>query len=206
VDTTPDLRLQSLRNGLRRVDAVLYTHAHADHLYGLDDLRRFNHISGRPMPIYANEETLGEIRTRFGYVFEPPKAKGGGLPDLRLWQIGGRFCIADHEIDPVPVLHGPRMILGFRFGALAYLTDCSAIPESSFAQLHDLEILVLDMLRRKPHSTHFSFDQAVDVARRIGARRTLFTHIAHDLGRHEETCAELPAGMALAYDGLTLEL
>jgi phosphoribosyl 1,2-cyclic phosphate phosphodiesterase len=203
VDTTPDLRAQALREDLRRVDAVLYTHGHADHLFGLDDLRRFNMLSGRPMPAYASADTLAEIRQRFGYVFAGVRTQGGGLPELRLWTIGGPFCIDGQEIVPVPILHGRREILGFRIGGLGYLTDCSAIPDASLARLEGLDVLVLDALRRRPHSTHFSLDEAVAMAARIGARRTFFTHMAHDLG-HAETCASLPPGMTLAYDGLAL--
>ncbi len=205
VDTPPDLRTQALRYGLRRVDAILYTHAHADHLFGLDDVRRFNAVNGGPMPVYARADTLAEIRQRFGYVFGGGRAPGGGLPELRLWTIGGRFCIGSQEIVPVPIMHGAREILGFRFGPFAYLTDCSGIPESSLKLLIGLDTLVLDALRRRPHPTHFSLDQAVAMAARIGARQTYLTHIAHDLG-HAETSAALPPAVALAYDGLTLRL
>lgn len=205
VDTTPDLRTQALRHGVRRVDAILYTHAHADHLFGLDDVRRFNAVNGGAMPIYAREDTLAEIRQRFGYVFGGGRAPGGGLPELRLWTIGGRFCVGGQEVVPVPIMHGAREILGFRFGPLAYLTDCSGIPEASLKLLIGLDTLVLDALRRRPHPTHFSVSQAVAMAARIKARQTYFTHIAHDLG-HEETSATLPPGVALAYDGLVLQL
>jgi phosphoribosyl 1,2-cyclic phosphate phosphodiesterase len=205
VDTTPDLRTQALRERLRRVDAILYTHAHADHLFGLDDVRRFNAVSGHAMPIFANADTIAEIRQRFGYVFAGGRPPGGGLPELRLWTIGGRLCIGRQEIVPVPILHGRREILGFRFGSCAYLTDCSGIPDASRALLEGLDVLVLDALRRRPHPTHFSLDEAVAMAIRIGARQTYFTHIAHDLG-HAETCAGLPPGIALAYDGLALSV
>lgn len=205
VDTTPDLRMQALRCGLRRVDAILYTHAHADHVFGLDDVRRFNAINGSPMPVYAAAGTVDEIRARFGYAFSTAKPEAGGRPQLSLWNLGGRFCFGREEIVPVPIMHGRDGILGFRLGGLGYLTDCSGIPESSMALLEGLEVLVLDALRRRPHPTHFSVDQAVEMAGRIGARATYFTHICHDLG-HAETCAALPPGMALAYDGLTLEL
>jgi phosphoribosyl 1,2-cyclic phosphate phosphodiesterase len=204
VDTTPDLRSQALRAGLRRVDAILYTHGHADHVFGLDDVRRFNAVSGQPMPAYGSRETVEEIRRRFEYVFTG-RQPHMGLPDLRLWTIGGRFCLGGQEIVPVPIFHGSRLILGYRFGAFAYLTDCSGIPEASMALLAGLDVLVLDALRRRPHRTHLSIDEAVDAATRIGARQTFFTHMAHDLG-HAETCAGLPPAMALAYDGLALEV
>jgi len=205
VDTTPDLRTQALERRLRRVDAVLYTHSHADHLAGLDELRRFNAICGGPIPVYGDVPTLTDVRRIFDYVFDDSGPRGGGVPSLRLWTIGGPFCVGRLEVVPVPIFHGQRMILGFRFGPLAYLTDCSAIPESSFDLLHGLDVLVLDALRRRPHPTHLTVDGAVALARRIGAGKTYFTHIAHDLG-HAETSSSLPAGMALAYDGLTLTL
>jgi phosphoribosyl 1,2-cyclic phosphate phosphodiesterase len=205
VDTPPDLRTQALTHGLRRIDAILYTHSHADHIAGLDDVRRFNAINRGPMPIYGDPATVREIRLRFGYAFDPASATGGGLPDLRLWTIGGPFCVRQLEVTPVPILHGRRPILGFRFGGFAYLTDCSEIPPASRALLTGLDVLVLDALRRRPHPTHFSLGEAVAVAAEIGARQTYFTHIAHDLG-HAETCAGLPPAMTLAYDGLRLEM
>jgi phosphoribosyl 1,2-cyclic phosphate phosphodiesterase len=205
VDTTPDLRLQALREDIRRVDAVLYTHAHADHLMGLDEVRRFNVLSRQPMPIYGDEPTLASVRRTFGYVFESDAPKGGGVPDLRLWTIGGPFVIGRQEVVPVPLQHGGWVILGFRLGDFAYLTDCNGVPESSLARLEGVRCLVLDALRHRPHPTHFTLAEAVEMARRIGADRTFFTHMAHDLG-HAETCAALPAGMTLAHDGLALEV
>jgi phosphoribosyl 1,2-cyclic phosphate phosphodiesterase len=205
VDTTPDLRSQALRQGVTRVDAILFTHSHADHVMGLDEVRRFNVLSRQPMPIYADRKTLADLRRTFGYVFESDAPKGGGVPDLRLWPIGGRFSLGRQEVVPVPVRHGPWQVLGFRMGTFAYLTDCNGVPDASLALLGGLDVLVLDALRHKPHPTHFTLAEAVDMAGRIGARRTYFTHIAHDLG-HEVTCASLPTGMALAYDGLRLNV
>jgi phosphoribosyl 1,2-cyclic phosphate phosphodiesterase len=205
VDTSPDLRMQALRHRIRRVDAILYTHSHADHIAGLDDVRRFNAVSGEPMPLFADEPTLDELRVRFGYVFNPHTARGGGLPNLRLWRIGGPFCVGPVHVVPVPIMHGDRQILGYRFGSFAYLTDCSAIPAASFALLTGLRVLAVDALRWKPHATHFSVAQAIAAAEQIGAPQTYFIHIAHDLG-HAATSAMLPPSMALAYDGLTVEL
>jgi phosphoribosyl 1,2-cyclic phosphate phosphodiesterase len=205
VDTTPELRVQALTYGLRRVDAVLYTHSHADHVAGFDDLRRFNTINGTPMPIYADRSTVHDLRRMFGYVFDPDTPVAGGIPEVRLWTLGGAFCFGGQEVVPVPIMHGTRPIFGFRFGRFAYLTDCSEVPASSAALLRDLDVLVLDAVRHQPHPTHFTLEQATTVARQICARQTYFTHISHDLG-YAETMASLPAGMALAYDGLTLEL
>ena len=205
VDTTPDLRTQALRYDVRQVDAILFTHAHADHVMGLDEVRRYNALARRPMPVYGDAPTLQALRRTFSYVFDPDAPKGGGVPDIRLWTIGGRFSIGRQEIVPVPLRHGPWTILGFRFGRFAYLTDCNGIPEASFGLLDGIDSVVLDALRRRPHPTHFTVDEAVAVARQIGARRTYFTHIAHDLG-HAATCASLPEGMALAHDGLVLDL
>jgi phosphoribosyl 1,2-cyclic phosphate phosphodiesterase len=201
VDTTPDLRAQALRFDVRRVDAVLFTHAHADHIMGLDEVRRYNVLTRQPMPVYADAPTLASLRRTFAYAFESDAPKGGGVPDLRMWTIGGAFCVGRQEVLPVPVQHGSWEILGFRLGRFAYLTDCNGIPARSLALLEDLDCLVLDALRHRPHPTHFTLEEAVTMARRIGARRTWFTHIAHDLG-HEITCASLPDGMALAHDGL----
>lgn len=205
VDTTPDLRTQALRYDLRKVDAVLFTHAHADHIMGLDEVRRYNHMTRQAMPVYGSEETLRDIRRLFSYAFDPAAPRGGGVPHLDLITIDGPFTLGQQQVVPVPVLHGQWNVLGYRFGSFAYLTDCSKVPETSLALLEDLDVLVIDALRHKPHPTHFTLAQAIQMARRIGARQTYFTHIAHDLG-HAETSATLLPGMALAYDGLTLTL
>lgn len=205
VDTTPDLRAQALRHDVRRVDAILFTHAHADHVMGLDEVRRYNMMTRQPMPVYGDASTLANLRRTFAYIFDSDAPKGGGVPDLRLWTLAGRFSIGRQEVVPIPLQHGPWRILGFRFGRFAYLTDCSGVPESSLALLGGLDAVVLDALRHRPHPTHFTVAEAIAVAQQIGARQTYFTHIAHDLG-HGATCASLPSGMALAYDGLTLEI
>jgi phosphoribosyl 1,2-cyclic phosphate phosphodiesterase len=210
VDAGPDLRAQALRHRISRVDAILFTHGHADHILGMDDVRRFNalrahHEMSGAMPCYGDAATLEDIRRMFSYVFDPATPKGGGLPQLDLLEIDGPFAIGDLDIVPVPVFHGARPILGFRFGPVAYLTDCSRIPEASWGLLEGLDVLVLDALRIRPHPTHFSLDEAVATAARIGAGRTFFTHMCHDL-LHAATDARLPSGMALAYDGLVLQL
>jgi phosphoribosyl 1,2-cyclic phosphate phosphodiesterase len=203
VDAGPDLRQQALRHGLTRVDALLFTHSHADHVMGLDEVRRFNVLQGSAVHAYAAPDTADEIRRTFAYAFAPPKQQGGGVPQLTLETIDGPFAVGGVSVVPVPILHGKRPILGFRLGRFAYLTDCSAIPESSFALLTGLDVLVLDALRHRPHPTHFSVVEATAAAARIGAGQTFFTHICHDLG-HEATNATLPAGVALAYDGLAV--
>ena len=205
VDAGPDLRQQALTHDVRRVDTILFTHGHADHILGLDETRRYTGLQKRPMPCYGDEATLNDIRRMFAYVFDAATPRGGGLPELELRQIDGPIRIGTHEVVPVPLMHGQRPILGFRFGSFAYLTDCSEIPDASWPMLHNLEIVVLDALRVRPHPTHFSLAEAVDAAHRIAAGHTFFTHMCHDLP-HAETNAGLPRGIELAYDGLVLEL
>jgi phosphoribosyl 1,2-cyclic phosphate phosphodiesterase len=206
VDTSSDLRAQALRFGLTRIDAVLYTHSHADHILGLDELRRFNTLMKGPIPLYGDERTVTDLRRIFHYAFQAPREPGHEyLPQLVPFVLDGPLSVAGIEVQPVPVTHGVRTIFGFRFGRFAYLTDCCAIPETSWALLEGLDVVVVDALRDRPHASHFSLDQAVAAARRIGAGRTFFTHMSHDLG-HDATCARLPEGMALAHDGLRLEI
>ena len=205
VDASPDLRAQALRFHLTRVDAILLTHAHADHVLGLDDVRIYNFRQGGAIPCYGAARTLARVRRMFDYVFDPATPKGGGLPQLALRELAGPFSLGGATIIPVPLLHGTLPVLGFRIGAFAYLTDCNAIPDASWPLLDDLDVLVLDALRHKVHRTHFTVEQAVEAARRIGARRTLFTHMTHDLP-HAATCDALPEGISLAYDGLELDV
>jgi phosphoribosyl 1,2-cyclic phosphate phosphodiesterase len=205
VDTATDLRQQALTHRLARVDAVLFTHSHADHVMGFDELRRFNILQRGSIPAYADARTSEDLRRTFSYVFDPPQEKGGGLPQVELRLIAGTFSIGALRVQPVPLLHGRRPILGFRFGTFAYLTDCNAIPDASWPLLGDLDVLVLDALRHRPHPTHYSVSEAIAVVERLQPKRTYFTHICHDLP-HEATNRSLPGGVELAYDGLTLDV
>lgn len=204
VDTTPDLRQQLLRQPIPRVDAILYTHAHADHIFGLDELRRFNYLQKERIPAYANAQTAEKLHSIFDYAFHRGPLRPG-VPNLSLTDIHGAFSIADTEIIPVPLLHGKQEILGFRIGGLAYCTDVSAIPESSYPLLENLDCLILDALREKPHPTHFSLDEAIHQAQKIGAKQTYFTHISHILD-HDRHGQDLPESIQFAYDGLVLEI
>ena len=203
IDAGPDLRLQALRHHVRRIDFVIFTHGHADHVLGIDELRRYNHMQHAAIPCYGDARTLGDIRQTFSYVFDPATPKGGGLPNLDLHTIQGPFRAGQVEVQPIPLWHGDRPILGFRIGSFAYLTDCSRIDDDAWALLDALDVVVLDALRDRPHPTHFSLAQAIEAAERIGARQTYFTHMCHDL-RHEPTDARLPGNMRLAYDGLAV--
>lgn len=203
VDTSTDLRAQALRFGVDRVDAVLFTHGHADHIFGLDDTRRFNVLSGVPLPLFADAATIADLRRAFAYAFSREPTDGGGTPSLTLFRIAGAFTLLGQDVIPVPLLHGRRPILGFRLGRFAYLTDCSRIPDESWPLLTGLDTVVVDALRERPHPTHFTVADAVDAARRIGARRTYLTHMCHDLG-HEALLDRLPPGIEPAFDGLEL--
>jgi phosphoribosyl 1,2-cyclic phosphate phosphodiesterase len=204
IDTSPEFRLQAIWTGLPRVDAVLFTHSHADHIFGLDDIRRFNYLQNAEIPCYGSKETLATIRRAFRYVFVATQ-EGGGKPNVSLNPVSGPFEAAGTVIRPLPILHGDLAISGYRIGRLAYITDCSAIPEPTFELLRDLDVLVLPALRPTPHPTHFSLGQAVEAAQRIGARETYFVHMSHRL-EHEETNRSLPVGMQLAYDGQRVEV
>jgi len=204
VDTSPDLRSQALAFGVTRVDAVLFTHAHADHVLGLDDLRRFNDLQGGPVPCFGSRHTLEEVRRTFAYAFRPGP-RGGGIPRVRLFPIHGPFSLAGVEVTPVPVMHGTEEIFGYRLGAFAYLTDCSGIPEASRVLLRGVESLAVDALRVRPHPTHFSLAEALEVIDALKPERAWLTHICHDLG-HAATSARLPRGVELAYDGLRVEV
>lgn len=202
VDTAPELRLQCIANGIDAVDAVLFTHHHADHVAGLDDLRRFNGLMKKSVPLFGTERTLAGIRKMFSYAFEPAIDSPHSRPKLTLHPIEqAAFEVGGETIIPIPLMHGPMPVLGFRFGQFAYCTDCSVIPDDSWALLKGLEVLILDALRLDSHPTHFNLEQAVETAQRIGAGRTYFTHMAHQL-KHADTNAALPRGMELAHDGL----
>ena len=205
VDTSTDLRQQALTHGITHVDAIVFTHSHADHIMGLDDVRRFNVMKNGPIEAFADERTAGDLRRMFSYIFNPPAERGGGIPQIALATIDGRFNIGAIGIEPVPIFHGTRPILGFRFGSLAYLTDCNRLPDEAWPLLADLDVLILDALRHRPHPTHFTVAEALTVVERVKPKQTYFTHICHDLP-HEATNAALPPGVALAYDGLALTI
>lgn len=202
IDTGPDFREQALRNKLTRVDAVFYTHGHADHIFGLDDLRPLSFTVSREggyIPLFATQDTEEVLRHIYDYTFSP-KATYPNRPRVHIEPLRDRTCVLGVEFTRVPVLHGEMEISGFRFGRTAYLTDVSAIPDESFALLDGLDHVVLSALRHTPHPNHATVEQAVEWAHRIRARQTWLTHIAHELG-HEETNAKLPEGIRLAYDG-----
>jgi phosphoribosyl 1,2-cyclic phosphate phosphodiesterase len=205
VDTGTDLRQQALTYGITRVDAILFTHGHADHVMGLDEVRRFNMLRGGPIPCFASPGTWETLKKSFYYVFDGLPRLGGGIPQLTAHEIAGPFVVDGVRVVPIPLWHGRMPILGFRFGRFAYLTDCNAIADEGWALLEGLDTLVLDALRYKPHTTHFTVDEAIAAAQRIGARQTFFTHMTHDIC-HAELSPRLPAGMQLAYDGLVLDV
>jgi phosphoribosyl 1,2-cyclic phosphate phosphodiesterase len=205
IDTGPDFREQALRTRLKRVDAVFYTHSHADHILGLDDLRPLSFATYRqsgPIPLYATPETRKVLENIYSYTFSP-ESKYANKARVALHDVADGARVAEVLFTPIPVLHGTMPITGYRFGNVAYMTDVSTIPESSFRLLEGLDVLIVSALRHVPHPSHATVDQAVRWANRIGAKQTFFTHISHDLG-HVATNANLPEGVALAHDGLTI--
>jgi len=205
IDTATDLRQQSLANGVERIDAVLYTHHHADHIHGIDDLRSFNMAQqGREIACYGNSATIERIKTMFNYIFRQD-VNDGWKPNLTTTVVDKPFELFGARITPVPLRHGAMSIYGWRVGDVGYLTDCSGIPDGSMDLLKGLDVLVVGALRDKPHPTHFTIKQAVEAAAKIAPRRTILTHMGHNVDYVKDS-AVLPAGVELAYDGMTLEL
>jgi phosphoribosyl 1,2-cyclic phosphate phosphodiesterase len=219
VDTTPELRLQAVRERLDRLSAVVYTHAHADHIFGLDDVRRYNTLMKAPLPLYAAPDVMAILRNAFPYAFVPPPAPPApppGVaaipykdamfrPELAPAEISGPFELFGRTWTPIELVHGRFRVLGFRVGNFAYCTDCNEIPMASRELLKDLDVLILDALRPRPHPTHLSFEQALEVVAELKPKRTYFTHLSHDM-KHADIDAWLPPHVRVGYDGLKIDL
>ncbi|MCI0412409.1 MBL fold metallo-hydrolase [bacterium] len=204
IDTATDFRQQAIRENLKRVDAVLYTHSHADHILGLDDLRPFNFFQRIHIPCFGNEPTMKYICNMFQYVFTDPQP-GGSIPRIEPRVISGTFDFLNIPIRPLPVLHGKLPVNGYRIGGLSYITDCSEIPDDTYRLLEGTSVLILGVLRREPHPTHLNVDKALEIICRVQPERAFFTHLSHDFD-HDRANAELPDSVRLSYDGLSLEM
>jgi phosphoribosyl 1,2-cyclic phosphate phosphodiesterase len=205
IDTGPDFRQQMLRAGIKKLDAVLFTHEHKDHTAGLDDVRAFNFLQQQDMPVYARAQVLEQIQTEFAYVFAEKRYPG--IPRLQLNEItGAPFEIAGVRFVPIDVMHHLLPVFGFRINNFAYITDVNFIAAASQEKLRDLDVLVLGALQREPHPSHYTLQQALDVVAQIAPKRTFFTHISHRMGLQRDLDFELPPHIRLAYDGLTLTL
>ena len=205
IDTSPELRLQAIANGLKRIDAVLYTHAHADHVDGFDDLRRFNQINQAQLDMHCDAETGRLIMDRYRYAFEHPFPFFGGKPDMNVRVFDGPFTAAGVDVEPFQVGHGRWTVNGFRFGRLVYLTDAKDIPQESIDAMRDADVLVINALRDEPHPVHLSLGQALDVIDEVRPGRAYLVHVSHELP-HAATSRRLPENVYMAYDGLTVEV
>jgi len=203
IDTATDFRTQALTAGIARLDAVFFTHHHADHIHGIDDLRSFNFIHRRAIPCYGTPDALERIKAMFSYIFDGRPDTGGGKPMLELNAITAPVTIGSLTLEPIPVMHGDLGVYGYRVNATAYVTDCSRIPDSSLRRLMGLDCLILGALGLKSHSTHFTLEQALDVIATLAPKRAYLTHLNHNTG-HDEVSANLPPGVFLAYDGLAI--
>lgn len=204
IDTGPDLRMQALREGLSRVDAVLYTHTHADHLHGIDDLRAFCQRHRKQIPLYAKEDAVAHIQAKFGYTIREPISDFWDLPVLSITAVDAPFSLFDVQVTPIPVMHGKIAIHGYRIGNMAYLTDVSAVPESSLAMLQGLDVLLIDCLRAAPHPTHINVEQSLALIARIAAKQSVLIHMTHEL-EYTALSSALPKHVQVGYDGLTLK-
>jgi phosphoribosyl 1,2-cyclic phosphate phosphodiesterase len=205
IDTGPDFRQQMLREKINKLDAVLFTHGHKDHIAGLDDVRAYNYLQAMDMPVYGTTPTIDQLKTEFYYAFEEKKYPG--IPQLVVNEINEKpFSVADLQVTPLPVKHMHMPVLGFRIGGFSYITDANFIPDKTYQLLAGTKVLVLNALQKENHVSHFNFREAIEVAKRIGASKTYFTHISHKLGLHKVVAKELPESIALAYDGLTIDL
>jgi phosphoribosyl 1,2-cyclic phosphate phosphodiesterase len=205
IDTGPDFRQQMLRERISKLDAVLLTHSHKDHIAGLDDVRAFNFLQEKGMPIYGMPKTLEQVRKEIYYAFEEQKYPG--TPVLQLHEIGEEdFVFNGIKIVPLPVLHLRMPVLGFRIGVFSYITDANSIPEETLSKLKGTKVLVLNALQKEKHVSHFNLEEAIAQAKKIGAEQTYFTHISHKMGLHQSLSKELPASIALAHDGLSVTL
>lgn len=206
IDTSPDFRQQMLAHSIMDLDAVVFTHHHFDHIGGFDDIRPYNFRNGRPLPIYGMPRTIEVIKQTFPYAFNEPEQLGGGVPEVDVHVIDDRaFAVGNISVLPIPMQHGSLRVNGYRIGAMAYCTDTNAIPESSMGLLMGLDVLILDGLRWKAHTTHFTIDEALAIVGRLQPRVTYLTHIAHQV-KHSEGSAYLPPNVHLAFDGLQITL
>lgn len=204
IDTSTDLRYQILKNNIDHIDAVLYTHSHADHIHGIDDMRSFNFIQNSPIPCFGNRDTVNNIKNIFKYIFHKDQ-NGCTTPQLEFNIINSQLNLFKTKIIPIKIMHGIIPILGYRINNMAYITDCSYIPPRSEKKLQNLDLLILDGLRYEPHPTHFNIYKAMEEAKKLKPARTLFTHLTHDL-EYDKVNRELPEGMELAYDGMVIEI
>ena len=208
IDVSPDFRQQALREKIPRIDAILFTHPHADHVGGLDEIRSYNFVQKEIIPAYGHAWTMKELPTRFPYIFNGVKAEGGGVAQISLHEFNldsPSFTAAGVEVIPVTLDHGSQKVAGFRIGNFAYLTDCHAIPEPSFSRLRNLDVLILDCLRLSKHNTHLNFEESQNYSLKISAKKTIFTHMSHDFD-YVSFSKKLPKNQALAYDGMTINL
>lgn len=203
IDTATDLRFQALTHKIERVDAVFFTHAHADHIHGIDELRSFNLLQGAAIPCYGSNDTMNSIKDKFGYVFNNSGNKNW-TPQLITNIVETGFELFGITVLPVKIFHGENMILGYRLNNVAYLTDCNGIPDYSMSVLKDVSVLILDATRYQPHNKHYGLSEAIEVIKELKPKRAVLTHLSHSYD-HDKVNAELPEGIELAYDGMEIE-
>lgn len=205
VDTSVDLRQQALKHRIKKVDAVLFTHPHADHTHGIDEIRAFNFVQKTSIPAFGNDWTCTELRQKFPYIFKPGPVEGGGIPQIDLRQFDAQVAsleVSGISVIPIALHHGSKESVGYRINSVAYVTDCSYISTESLDRLSGLSVLILDCLRIAPHRTHFNLDQALETVARLKPKKTFLTHLSHDFDYGKWNAKKLPKGVRLAYDGL----